>query len=96
MIAIQIMTAIAAVVALASTLSRLHAMTPTTDNRIRFAYVMLCVAAFYEFLLIVFTSYEPTLVESMVFAGYATLQLYCRRERKRVFMRRSKHETASH
>lgn len=96
MIVIQIVTAIATVIVLASTLSRLYAMTPTTDNRIRVAYVLLCVASFYAFLLIVCVGYMPTPVEFMLFVGYATLQLYCRRERKRVFMRRSRHETASH
>lgn len=96
MVTIQIITAIAAAVALVSTLIELHAMTCNTDNRIRFSCLLICIASFYMLLTISAAYYMPTLAEFMMFTGYATLSVTSRRERKRLFSRRRRHETICH
>jgi len=93
MVITQIVTAFAAAIVLFAAMSKIQAMTADTDNRIRFAQVMMCVAAFYMLTLILGVAYKPTAVESLVFIGYATLQLSCRRDRRRVYRRKSHHET---
>lgn len=94
MVAIQIMTMLASLVVLASTLSKIHSMNANTDNRIRVAFVLICIGSFYELLLITCAKYEPSPVEFLMMIGYSTLLLSCRRDRRRVFARRSKHETS--
>lgn len=89
----QIATAAAATLVLFSTLLKMNQMTSETDNGIRFSYVLLCVAAFYAVLIILSADYFPTAIETLLFISYSTRQLSCRRERSRLHVRKSNHET---